>query len=292
MDNFMNNLIVKPKKKIYESIYNNYKKGDKCIIDYDTFIKRFNNETNNIFLDFKWKNTFICGELISCLLEYKYNENMCNKSLINIIVHGTDQEEIKNNLFNIIKHIYKKIKDCYILYEIKKMHNSYTIVSPNFKRIIKITIKFNSSIINILKSYELSNLQVGFNGKSILYTNNYLKSIQTRNVFVTNETISLRKLIKSYKRGYNIVMNEMDKVLHNNNKICPISLEFSNLDLEKKIKIKEDKQKYIPSNNQTKESVIYELARHYSNKTLIKFCENNINLPFVNIIHLQYRSKL
>lgn len=261
-------------KKIYESPYKKYMIGNNIPIKLIIFCERFNKATDGLFKNFSFINTFISGGLISGMMEVFYDETIYKNFNIDIFVYSEYTNILKQRMFDAISNIVKELPNSYILYSRKNGYNIYNILSPDFPRIIKIVGYLLPTAKEVIRTFDLTHSQVGFDGTKIICTKNYLDTCKTRTVKIKSQSVSISKLIKAYNRGYNIQISENIVVkLHQGQFIHPFKIDFSSINFltNNFSDINVNKKKsYIPTHKEKEVDIILNLSKHYPNTLQMK----------------------
>ena len=177
---------------------------------------KFNMRLGEIFSefdDFDWSNVLLAGGLVSGLLETKYDKTMYTESDLDLFLYGKNQKEMKEAYIRTYEYFKKKFGTIYSFIYNNSM--VVTILSPKFRRVIQLIGTEFSKPIDIIKNFDLTHCQVGFDGQNVIYTSEFIKSIQTRITKITKFSIHAYRLVKAYQRGYSIETPENDMYIKN-----------------------------------------------------------------------------
>ena len=179
-----------------------YKPNEKVTSSLMQFHRRFLNKVDDLFDDYDWSNTIIAGGLISGMMEARYQASEYEMSDVDIFVYGS-----KTTVIDKIQQIYD-----YFLDKLDKKFYAFTygisaallnIVIPGKFSIQIIGTLFKSEL-DVLKSFDMTHCQVGYNGNEIVHTDGYIKAIKTMTTSITTRSIHAYRLVKAYHRGYSI----------------------------------------------------------------------------------------
>ena len=166
------------------------------------FAQRLNEKIKNIIdEDFNWSNVLIGGGLISGLLEKKFDEKNYEKSDIDLFVYGT-KNTVTEKIIAIYDYFSKKLDNKFYAF-------TYTgapmisIIVPGKLPIQIIGTEFNSAD-TVLKSFDMTHCQIGFDGNQIIYTDEFVKAMTSRITKITTISVHAYRLVKAHQRGYSI----------------------------------------------------------------------------------------
>ena len=172
----------------------------------DTNIEsNFHTYTNNLFVDFDWKNCVVAGGSIKKMLDPRFEENLkagkYNNSDIDIFLFGRTKTQ-KKKIDYIIKFLQSKFgKVAYVLYS-----NVVTFYSSNYHIPIQVIVCNNRSLTQIVTNFSLSHQQVLWDGKNVYSTINYIDTEKTMVTYCYDEYLRGELIIKTKSLGYNILL--------------------------------------------------------------------------------------
>ena len=194
-------------KKIDLCLYN--KNSDKLIKNISTvsnyeFSKRLIDKLGKyIDENFDWSNVLIAGGLISGLIDSDYDVKKYEQSDIDIFVYGLDNKKV----MRIIQYIYE-------YFSIKLKNNFYSFAYIPHSSIISIVIPGECTLqiigtlfetkMDVLRSFDMTHCQVGYDDKGIIYTSEFIDAITSRTTVITTKSVNAYRLVKAYHRGYSI----------------------------------------------------------------------------------------
>jgi hypothetical protein len=156
-----------------------------------------------IGLGFNWSNVLIAGGLISGLLEKKMDPTEYILSDIDMFVYGKTKEIVTNKIQEIYDYFINKLnKKCYVFVYIPNTP-IINIIVPGKCSIQVVGTLFKNEM-DVLKSFDLTHCQVGFNGIKIVHSNEFVTTVQSRITKITGRSIHAYRLVKTYNRGYSI----------------------------------------------------------------------------------------
>ncbi len=260
-----------------------YEKAESVTVSNSVFLKRLHDECPNL-LGFNWNNVLLAGGLISGLLETKYDEKLYEKSDLDFFVYDSDENKIHSVLKRTVEYFKQQFETAYIF-----AYNGTTIITiltPNYKRVIQlIPIKYKTSL-EILERFDLTHIQVGFNGADIVATKGFFTSIKTRVSTIVGNSTQVYRLLKTYMRGYSIdiphYLDYYNSGIQLNNRlssaygynhdgkqspkkynIFELESKFDELMNDPTIKANFEKN-YVPSVDESNGLVIQNIYEHYS----------------------------
>ncbi|AYV85250.1 MAG: hypothetical protein Satyrvirus8_8 [Satyrvirus sp.] len=198
--NFMNNFHL----CLYRPT--NYEPNEKVTVSNMEFYRRLNTKIGDLFDDnFDWSGVMIAGGLISGLMEKKAEMKEYEKSDIDIFVY--DPESNKNRIINKMIQIYNyfvdKLEKKFYAYIMVPNSTIMTIIIPG-KCSIQVIGTLYKSEMQILKSFDLTHCQIGFNGNGLVFTEDFIEAIRSKITKINTNCIDLYRLVKAYRRGYSI----------------------------------------------------------------------------------------
>ncbi len=181
-----------------------------------TFFKRVTDILSPLFDDdFDWNNIVIGGGLMSGLMERVFDNQLYEKSDIDLFIYNLPSLQICAKIKYICNALIKKFPDAYIF--CYRSVPVFTILIPG-KRTVQI-IGFpkhvsngNSTPLSILQTFDMTHCQIGIDMANFetVYTKEFLEAIQTKTTSINKKqgSIQLYRLVKAYHRGYSIKMPE------------------------------------------------------------------------------------
>lgn len=197
-------LDINPKYLTY-NIYKEIKNIDKNICNYKMFEERWNIFTFNILKDIDWEDIIVAGGSMNIILneENKIEDN--KNSDIDIFIYGNDLKK-KIRKFIYLLHYFDKLK-----LQIKYIHrdNIIELLIKNYRK-IQIIFTFFENPNDIIYSFDLSHVQIFYDGKNIYATHLGFNSLINKKS-VSLDTFLLKEREKKAKnRGYKIINNNDD----------------------------------------------------------------------------------
>jgi len=191
----------------------NYELSEKVTVSSIEFFRRLDKRIGEFFDDdFNWSGVIMAGGLISGLIEKKADVKEYEMSDIDLFVYDFDlnEHQIKTKMVQIYNYFVKKLDKKFYAFILIPNTTIMNIIIPN-KCSIQIIGTMYKYAIDVLKSFDLTHCQIGFNGYELLYTDNFIIAIQTKTTRITKNIIQLYRLVKAYRRGYSVI--EPDKCL-------------------------------------------------------------------------------
>ena len=165
----------------------------------------FNKYTNNLFVDFDWKNCVVGGGSIKKMLDPNFEENLkagkYNNSDIDIFLFGKTKTQ-KKKIDYIIEFLQSKFgKIAYVLFE-----NVVNFYSSKYHIPIQVIVCNNRSPTQVITNFSLSHQQVLWDGKSVYSTINYIDTEKTMVTYCYDEYLRGELIVKTKNLGYNILL--------------------------------------------------------------------------------------
>lgn len=180
-----------------------YKSNDKVTVTQLVFFDRMRNKFGDLFDTFDWSNTIIAGGLISGLIESKYDPTEYRNSDIDLFVYGNSNEIVREKIQYIYDYFVTKLDKNFYAFVYAPNACMVDIVIPKKYTIQIIGTMFKSSM-DVLKSFDLTHCQIGYDGLNIIYTKEFIEAVTTRITKITKRSIHAYRLVKAYNRGYSI----------------------------------------------------------------------------------------
>lgn len=201
-----------------------YNEGDTVTVSYIQFMSRLFNElklSDNIGLldNFDWNNVLLAGGYVSGLMEKNYDSENYKSSDLDFFIFDKNRNIVIKKLKKLYRYFSSKL-DVIITFRYK-YSPVVNIFSPKFNRTIQIIGCIESNPLNILKQFDLTHCQVGFDGHNIISTSEFKKAMISRITTITKRTIHAYRLLKSYNRGYSI--NSSQNSIYIKNYFCDYS---------------------------------------------------------------------
>ena len=234
----------------------------KSTVNKELFLEKIREKTSwFIGNDFNWKNVLLAGGSVLQALEIDPYEKQYEHSDFDLFVYGSND---KNKIRYLYDYFTKRFSGQLIVFttDTDTRYAAHmlviTILIPNRPN-IQIIASRSKSDSSILKSFDLSPCQVGFNGEKIVTTKEFIETITTRVARIKNK-VSISRLAKYYQRGYHIYLAAYWKVQsHEREEIIPKIQKFLlKPDIGKKIIISEQE-----FSDEKKVSEV--LSEHYKN---------------------------
>lgn len=279
-----------------------YKNNDKITVSELEFYSRIL-KILEPFADLDWENLIIAGGLISGLIEKNYNEKDYTNSDLDFYVYNDDYNLLMKKMLQLYYYFYNKLGDAYSFVYLNS--TVVTIISKNYNRVIQIIgIKTNDPM-KILRNFDLSHCQVGFNGQNVIFTEEFIKALTTKTTCIMKKSIHIYRLIKAYQRGYSIrkilpeyylknhfhtyIEDPNTKIFRNTDKyrsIDNLENDLPELLENQTVKINMNKN-YIPKKGESDEEIYKKIEENYSDHiTIIK--EGNRTIENILGGHRQY----
>lgn len=195
--------------------------GDSVIVTKDVFEERFHQATYNMFINppnssiktpFPWDVCAVAGGLVSLLLDPNYKND--KSSDVDIFVVGNDNETKKRSFERVLEWF--RIDDRTVYSDVGSVCTVYIPPSesdklggPRYIQIISIAL---DTIYDIPIRFDLSSIQMCYNGKDVFCTFKGIRTIMSRVAEVSNtERIRFNRFIKNMYRGWDILKSSQAK---------------------------------------------------------------------------------
>lgn len=151
------------------------------------------------FIDenFDRNNIIIAGGLISGLIEKKYDPTEYNLSDVDIFVYGESKSIIVEKIQQIYDYFVKKMNKKFYAFAYHPGCAMVNIIIPG-KISIQIIGTLFKNATEVLKSFDLTCCQIGFDGHKIIFTDEFIEAIRTRITKITTKSIHAYRLVKTY----------------------------------------------------------------------------------------------
>lgn len=177
------------------------------LVDLNTFMKRF----EDVFsYEFDWSNVLVAGGIISGLVDGSYDEKTYENSDIDIFVYGSTVNELHSNMERVYDDLVEQLyNEGGTIYSFVYNHtNIVTILSTSYNRPIQLIGYYTDDPHNILNNFDMSHLQIGYNGSNLLMTSAFVNAIECGVSHIMKNSIYAYRFAKAYKRGYGLSKNE------------------------------------------------------------------------------------
>lgn len=179
-----------------------HKDGDPVIVSEDVFNDRLATKMRDFFTDFDWSNVILSGGTVLGALDKNELYRQYKYSDIDLFIYSLDPDVIINKIKYILEFFNKNSKFAIKDYYLYDKACTVEFLAGNFKFQL-IGIKCEKDI-NVLENFDLTCNQVGFNGKDIVYTNDFVDAMITRETKTNKEIIQIYRIDKVLDRGFMI----------------------------------------------------------------------------------------
>ena len=187
------------------SYFNYYNEGEPVISP--SFKKNFNKYTENIFDDFNWSNCVVAGGLANKITDKNFDANLRNGlyelSDIDIFLYGKTYKKKQK-----IVYILNFMRDKLGRYYLGNYPNVLSLFFPEYHLEIQIVIGNYKSPLQIINDFDLSHLQMYYDGKTIRGTQENMIALETRTTKVMKNKINIKLITKIYNSGFALVKTE------------------------------------------------------------------------------------
>lgn len=198
--------------------------GTKITVSQMEFYKKLYDKINCVIDDkFDWTNVLLAGGLITGLLDkhdnttlsHAYDPKSYDNSDIDLFIYG-DNKTVTNTIQRIYTYFKNKFVGFYAFAYKRSAIFTFLIPGKPVIQLIGNAPRCNiNDPISILKSFDMTHCQVGFDGEKLIYTDKFYEAIKTKETEITTSSIHAYRLVKAYKRGYSIVKPPRDVYIKN-----------------------------------------------------------------------------
>ena len=171
--------------------------------------QNFNVFTADLFTgQFNWSNCIVAGGSIYKILQKTFNDDYdtkYKKSDIDIFVYGQTKKK-KEKVRYLINYFIKKLKHIIII----NKTNVLTIYSKHYHRDIQIIVGNYRTPLQILNDFDLSHLQLCYNGTKVQLTPNCYHSLRTQTTSIMKCTLNANLYKKIKVSGLSLVYKNED----------------------------------------------------------------------------------
>jgi hypothetical protein len=276
--------------KKHKMIYK-YKENE-SIINSD-FQKNFDIYTNNLFVDFNWDNCIVAGGVINKIICKKFMEKLkygyYNNSDIDIFLYGTTDIK-KDKILYIISFLKNKLGEYYLI----RNANVLTLVFPNYHCEIQIIIGYYITPFQVINDFDLSHLQMCYNGKNIKGTINTINTLESRISKVMKNKITYKLAEKTFISGFSMAHMKINDPYYsiffrNNEKNIQPLLEFNEDNFINKTNLFFEKIKNKISSNKEFNITQYSKLKYINRHNCYYIDpEIDIDLTYINKLNLNF----
>ncbi|AYV84715.1 MAG: hypothetical protein Hyperionvirus35_11 [Hyperionvirus sp.] len=178
-----------------------HKNNEPVCVDFQTFKERLTGMVGDLFNGLDWSNILLAGGSVLSMLE-KNDEKLLAEYLntdIDLFVYSSVKERLIEKIIYLLSFLKGKLGDCkYFVYK-----NTYTIdVFSAFGRKIQVIGVLDNDSWELLSNFDLSNCQVGYNGKEIVFTEKFREAMVNRVCETTKPMVQGYRLYKAMLRGF------------------------------------------------------------------------------------------
>ncbi len=157
--------------------------------------------------DFDWKNVLIGGGLISGFIDAKYDADEYQNSDVDMFVYGKNKTLVLNKIQAIYDYFVKKLDKKFYSFVYIPNTPIINIIIPG-RCSFQIIGTISQTGLEVLKSFDMTHCQVGYDGTNVVYTPEFIEAIKSRITVITKRYIHAYRLVKAYHRGYSIANPE------------------------------------------------------------------------------------
>lgn len=242
-----------------------HKTGEPVIVPKNIFLERMNKSCAGLFEGFDWTNAVLAGGSVLGFLEKEELQSQYASSDLDIFVYEDNHEALLKRLLYVVTHLSQKAKSTsFSIYK-----NTYTINVSDRVQIIGLLYKTSSEV---LRHFDLTHSQVGFDGSDLVYTPEFETTMISRVSKPTKKATQAYRIDKALNRGF--MLNRDGSMVDLNNKTsynyvwrpdnkgerCSlelVTLEQLRISHELRVKNYSDRQSYINTYNKLEDLVSY-----------------------------------
>lgn len=165
------------------------------------FIQNFQKYTLNLFDDFDWTNCVVAGGLACKITDIRFNQNLklglYNSSDIDIFIYGKTKKK-KAKIVYILNYLRDKLGNFYMI----NYSNVISLRFLNYHREIQLVIGNYKCPLQIINDFDLTHLQMYFDGKTLQGTEKNMEALRTRLTQITKKKITSSLVSKIYGSGF------------------------------------------------------------------------------------------
>ena len=172
-----------------------------------SYKENFNKYTENLFDRFNWSNCVVAGGLANKITDKNFETNLrsglYDKSDIDIFLYGKTYKKKQK-----IVYILNFLKDKLGRYYLGNFPNVLSLFFPNYHLEIQIVIGNYKSPLQIINDFDLSHLQMYYDGNTIRGTHENMYALETRSTKIMKDKINIKLISKLYNSGFTLVKTE------------------------------------------------------------------------------------
>ena len=181
--------------------------GKHFLVDFNTevdFKEHFLDYTDNLFENFNWSNCIIAGGAAFKIIQkdFKQRKKDYKYSDIDIFVYGQTKTK-KKKIIYILEYLIEHLNEFYVV----NFNNVLSIISPNYHREIQIIVGSYKTPLQIICDFDLSHLQLFYNGNKVQTISNCIDSISNKYSKIVKYKINENLLYKIYSIDYKLIIN-------------------------------------------------------------------------------------
>mgnify|MGYP001560641653 CR=1 FL=1 len=272
--------------KLFFNKLSNYELGKPIISS--NFKQNFYTYTQNAFDGFNWSNVIIAGGLVNKIINPNFEENLVkgfyDNSDIDMYLYGHTKTK-KKKLEYILNFLNDKLGAYYLI----NFPNVITLIFPNYHCDIQIIIGNYKSPLQIVSDFDLSHLQMIYNGHSVKGTKFNLDALETQTTKIMKHKITEKLATKTFMADYS--MEHSDIITTNmfyriNKNINSLKLIFDNYYVPKNSLFfrKKEKELYVNiTSNICFQSKLKNIPKNY-----IHYKRWYIDHTFIDLLTINY----
>ena len=264
----------------------NYEIGTPIISSH--FKQNFNTYTQSLFDGFNWSNVIIAGGLVNKIINPDFEDNLVkgfyDNSDIDMYLYGHTKTK-KRKLEYILNFLNDKLGTYYLI----NFSNVITLIFPDYHCDIQIIIGNYKSPLQIVSDFDLSHLQMLYNGNSVKGTKFNLDALKTQTSKIMKQKITEKLASKTFMAGYSLENSDIitnDVFYKITNTIHSLKLIFDKYYVPKKSLFfrKKEKELYVNiTSNICLQSKLKNISKNY-----IHHKRWNIDHTFIDSLVINY----
>jgi hypothetical protein len=150
-------------------------------------------------------NIILAGGIVAGMLQHNHDPELYKNSDLDFFVYG-DLETVKKTIletYHYLNEIWSSANGCFAFMYDNSM--VLTILIPNWRPIQLIGVNCKTPM-DVLRRFDMTHCQVGYDGQNIIYTPEFIKSMETMTTKITTHSVHAYRIVKAYQRGFSIEM--------------------------------------------------------------------------------------
>jgi hypothetical protein len=188
---------------IIDKLY--HQSNESVVVNEQLFLDRYGQKTklnngDNLLDDFDWSNIVLAGGFILGCLEKEELQHHFEKSDLDFWVYGETLSILKEKMKKVIMFFHNKLPD--LTFEIYNNSFVVTLKSTLFKSPVQIIGVIGSNSIDVIKFFDFTHCQIGYDGTKLIYNKEFVDAMVTRQTKTNKNVIKMIRLGKALERGF------------------------------------------------------------------------------------------